>query len=58
MRGDVDKRQGPTREALEKLLTARLAADVMVTPTIIVAHTDAEDADPLTSDIDPNGVPH
>ena len=48
----------PTREAIEKLVAARLAADVMGTPTIIVARTDAEAADLLTSDIDPNDVPH
>ncbi len=48
----------PTREAVEKLVAARLAADVMGTPTIIVARTDAEAADLLTSDIDPNDLPH
>ena len=48
----------PTREAIEKLVAARLAADVMGTPTIIVARTDAEAADLLTSDIDPNDLPH
>ena len=44
----------PTREAVEKLNAARLAADVMGVPTIIVARTDAEAADLLTSDIDDN----
>ncbi len=44
----------PTREAVEKLVAARLAADVMGVPTLIVARTDAEAADLLTSDIDPN----
>jgi isocitrate lyase len=44
----------PTREAIEKLTAARLAADVMGVPTLIVARTDAEAADLLTSDIDPN----
>jgi len=44
----------PTREALEKLNAARLAADVMGVPTLILARTDAEAADLLTSDIDPN----
>ncbi|KIQ96601.1 isocitrate lyase [Lysobacter sp. A03] len=43
----------PTREAIEKLVAARLAADVMGVPTLIVARTDAEAADLLTSDIDP-----
>ncbi|QOW21939.1 isocitrate lyase [Novilysobacter avium] len=42
----------PTREAIEKLVAARLAADVMGVPTLIVARTDAEAADLLTSDID------
>ena len=44
----------PTREAIEKLNAARLAADVMGVPTLLVARTDAEAADLLTSDIDPN----
>ena len=47
----------PTREAVEKLTAARLAADVMGVPTIIVARTDAEAADLLTSDIDDNDKP-
>jgi len=47
----------PTREAVEKLIAARLAADVMGVPTLIVARTDAEAADLLTSDIDPNDQP-
>ncbi len=47
----------PTREAVEKLTAARLAADVMGVPTLIVARTDAEAADLLTSDIDPNDRP-
>ncbi len=44
----------PTREAVEKLIAARLAADVMGVPTLIVARTDAEAADLITSDIDDN----
>ena len=44
----------PTREAVEKLVAARLAADVMGVPTLIVARTDAEAADLLTADIDDN----
>ena len=44
----------PTREAIEKLNAARLAADVMGVPTLLVARTDAEAADLLTSDIDNN----
>jgi isocitrate lyase len=47
----------PTREAVDKLAAARLAADVMGVPTIVVARTDAEAADLLTSDIDENDKP-
>jgi len=47
----------PTREAIEKLVAARLAADVSGVPTLIVARTDAEAADLITSDIDPNDTP-
>ena len=47
----------PTREAIDKLNAARLAADVMGVPTLIVARTDAEAADLLTSDIDANDQP-
>src|SRR4249920_1569035 len=47
----------PTREAVEKLIAARLAADVMGVPTLIVARTDAEAADLITSDIDDNDKP-
>ncbi|TAK92062.1 MAG: isocitrate lyase [Burkholderiaceae bacterium] len=47
----------PTREATAKLTAARLAADVMGTPTILVARTDAEAADLLTSDVDENDKP-
>ncbi len=44
----------PTREAVEKLVAARLAADVMGVPALVVARTDAEAADLLTSDVDEN----
>jgi len=44
----------PTREAVEKLNAARLAADVMGTSTLVIARTDAEAADLLTSDVDAN----
>jgi isocitrate lyase len=44
----------PTREAVDKLNAARLAADVAGVPTLIVARTDADAADLLTSDIDEN----
>ncbi|HEU0153144.1 MAG TPA: isocitrate lyase [Arenimonas sp.] len=47
----------PTQEAVQKLVAARLAADVMGVPTLIIARTDAEAADLLTSDIDPNDQP-
>jgi isocitrate lyase len=47
----------PTREAVEKLAAARLAADVMGTPTLLIARTDAEAADLLTSDVDDNDKP-
>ena len=43
----------PTQEAVSKLVAARLAADVMDVPTLIVARTDAMAAGLLTSDIDP-----
>ena len=47
----------PTREAVSKLVAARLAADVMGTPTILLARTDAEAADLVTSDVDDNDKP-
>jgi len=47
----------PTREAVAKLVAARLAADVLGVPTILVARTDAEAADLLTSDVDDNDKP-
>jgi isocitrate lyase len=47
----------PTREAVAKLVAARLAADVMGVPTILVARTDAEAADLVTSDVDENDKP-
>src|SRR5271166_286432 len=42
-----------TTEAIQKLVAARLAADVMDVPTLIMARTDADSAHLLTSDIDP-----
>ncbi len=42
----------PTQEAVQKLIAARLAADLMGVPTLIVARTDAEGASLLTSDVD------
>jgi isocitrate lyase len=47
----------PTREAVAKLSAARLAADVMGTPTVLLARTDAEAGDLVTSDIDDNDKP-
>src|SRR2546430_9661846 len=43
----------PTAEAIQKLVAARLAADVLGVPTLIIARTDANSAHLLTSDIDP-----
>ena len=43
----------PTREFVQKLVAARLAADVLDVPTLLVARTDAQSATLLTSDIDP-----
>jgi isocitrate lyase len=43
----------PTQEAIQKLIAARLAADVLGVPTLIMARTDADSAQLLTSDIDP-----
>jgi isocitrate lyase len=42
----------PTQEAINKLVAARLAADVMNVPTLIIARTDADAANLITSDID------
>jgi isocitrate lyase len=43
----------PTQTAIKNLVAARLAADVMGVPTLIVARTDSKSATLLTSDIDP-----
>src|SRR5260370_19246823 len=42
-----------TTEAIQKLVAARLAADVIGVPTLIMARTDADSAGLLTTDIDP-----
>ena len=42
----------PTQEAVQKLAAARLAADISETPTVLLARTDAEAANLLTSDVD------
>src|SRR3954463_494010 len=47
----------PTQTAVRNLIAARLAADVMDTPTILVARTDADAADLITSDVDPYDAP-
>ena len=47
----------PTREACEKLISARFAADVMGVSTIVLARTDAEAANLITSDHDANDKP-
>ncbi len=47
----------PTGEAVQKLIAARLAADVCGVPTVLVARTDANGANLLTSDIDDNDKP-
>ncbi len=47
----------PTQEAVQKLIAARLAADVAGTPTILLARTDANAADLITSDCDPYDAP-
>src|SRR5688572_6473295 len=47
----------PTREAIDKLVAARLAADVMGVPTVLVARTDADAANLITSDIDDRDKP-
>src|SRR5215471_18344142 len=47
----------PTREAVEKRVAARLAADCMGVPTLILARTDAESANLLTSDVDERDRP-
>jgi isocitrate lyase len=43
----------PTQQAVRNLVSARLAADVMGVPTVLIARTDAEAADMITSDVDP-----
>jgi isocitrate lyase len=43
----------PTAQAVRNLISARLAADVLGVPTLIVARTDADGADLITSDVDP-----
>ncbi len=47
----------PTQEAVQKLVAARLAADIKGVPTIVLARTDSEAANLLTSDFDANDKP-
>ena len=47
----------PTSEAVQKLVAARLAADVCGVPTVLFARTDADAANLLTSDVDENDKP-
>ncbi|MEE9575441.1 MAG: isocitrate lyase, partial [Gammaproteobacteria bacterium] len=47
----------PTQEAVQKLVSARLAADTMGVPTIVLARTDANAANLLTSDVDERDKP-
>jgi isocitrate lyase len=47
----------PTQTAVRNLIAARLAADVMGVPTLVVARTDANAADLITSDVDAYDAP-
>jgi isocitrate lyase len=47
----------PTQDAISKLVAARLAADVCNVPTVLVARTDAEGANLLTTDVDERDRP-
>ena len=47
----------PTQEAVQKLVAARLAADVQGVPTVVLARTDANAANLLTTDIDERDTP-
>jgi isocitrate lyase len=47
----------PTQTSVKNLISARLAADVMGVPTLIVARTDANAADLITSDVDSYDAP-
>ncbi|MBF4501891.1 isocitrate lyase [Savagea sp. SN6] len=47
----------PTQNAIRNLVAARFATDVMGVPTVIVARTDANAADMVTSDVDENDHP-
>ena len=47
----------PTQEAVQKLIAARLAADILGVPTVLLARTDANAAGLITSDVDPYDAP-
>jgi len=47
----------PTSEFIQKLIAARLAADIMGVPTLIIARTEANNATLITSDVDPRDRP-
>jgi isocitrate lyase len=47
----------PTAQGIRNLIAARLAADVMGVPTVIIARTDADAAKLITSDVDPADAP-
>ncbi|KGX92859.1 isocitrate lyase [Pontibacillus halophilus JSM 076056 = DSM 19796] len=47
----------PTQHAVKNLISARLAADTMGVPTVIIARTDANAANLITSDVDPYDTP-
>jgi isocitrate lyase len=47
----------PTREAIHKLIAARLAADILDVPTVLIARTDANGAQLITNDCDPDDTP-
>jgi isocitrate lyase len=47
----------PTQEHVQKLTAARLAADILGVPTVLLARTDAEAADIVTSDVDERDKP-
>jgi isocitrate lyase len=47
----------PTQQFERTLISARLAADVMDTPTVLIARTDAESAKLITSDVDERDRP-
>jgi isocitrate lyase len=47
----------PTAQAVRNLISARLAADVLGVPTVLIARTDADAASLVTSDVDPADEP-